>query len=616
MKIKRKSDGKVKDIPNDKADKFLASGDFEAVSDQSNSIADSSQSDVEPGYLDDAADLGRGVVQGGTLGFGDEIYGAGAATVDKASDLITGKDSGDWADLYRKYQESQQASNKESEDRSPWLYGGGQLAGGVVSGLLTAGAMPAAAAGGLRGALKVGGTEAAKYLLKEGAKGAAFGAVNAAGLSEGNLDTAENREKFAEDTGMGAAMGGVIAPAMSVVGAGISKAGDKIVEAGKENPSIAKFANAFKAGSEGKALGKTETGMKNAEEVISSNRSKVLNPIMNADEYFGETFGQVVEDATKKGVTVPINSTTNELLVGFNSLGANSQLIAADPDYRTLQKLVDRVINLKQSLTPREALELRDLAQTVGGKLDIPGAQKLTTKLYQSVTDDIAQAVPGFKEANGLIAGFRDAVPDELLLGKRLDSIHGDRENTLGKKVDTLLGGYRSGEKGALPSRETVSAIKEKLTALEAKSPGILEASGIGSVDDFVKNISEGSDQYNLVNKLLGGQGLFGQPSGLKNNAISELTAYGAGKIYGTSQLAGGLTRKANNMFNAPLDEVGQFAGKLSSSQNPMAQNVGKYLTDAVANKDDFKKNSALFIINQNPSLKAILGFGSEGDEN
>jgi len=95
--------------------------------------------------IQNAMDTARGVGQGLVMGAGDEIGGALSAGVEALYNKFNSTDSDlrdqgfkieepGLADLYRQNQQAIQKENDISQERSPYLYGGGQIAGGVTSG--------------------------------------------------------------------------------------------------------------------------------------------------------------------------------------------------------------------------------------------------------------------------------------------------------------------------------------------------------------------------------------------------------------------------------------------------------------------------------------------------
>lgn len=136
---------------------------------------------------------GRGALQGGTLGFSDEVTGGGEALFDK----VLGNDKGkSLQDLYTQHTAEARAANAAAESAHPYAYGAGNLAGGLASGALT---------GGL-------GAETAL-----GRVGVAAGMGAASGIGFGNASTITDG---AEEALKGALVGGVVGGAVE----GVSRA--------------------------------------------------------------------------------------------------------------------------------------------------------------------------------------------------------------------------------------------------------------------------------------------------------------------------------------------------------------------------------------------------------
>jgi hypothetical protein len=166
-----------------------------------------------PGTLASGA---RGLVQGATAGFSDELAGAGGAvgnamnktgvkptammmtpfigTTISALMVLAGSKSKDEsiADTYARIRDSERKANAEAKGANPGTYNASQILGTLL---------PA-------------------YLIKNPA---ALGAVNAAGNSE-----ADTIGGLAKDTAVGAAIGGVTGGASKLVGTGVQKIGDKL----------------------------------------------------------------------------------------------------------------------------------------------------------------------------------------------------------------------------------------------------------------------------------------------------------------------------------------------------------------------------------------------------
>lgn len=142
-------------------------------------------------------DATKGIESGASLGLNDEAQGAVAAFVRKMmgektglNDLVTGKDRS-FGGLYRSERDEERGQQHEAQERSPWAYGGGELAGGL--------SVPLPASKGATVMGRVG-----KSALTGLGLGAALGFGNSdADLTQGEVGQA------ALDTGLGAVAGGV-----------------------------------------------------------------------------------------------------------------------------------------------------------------------------------------------------------------------------------------------------------------------------------------------------------------------------------------------------------------------------------------------------------------------
>jgi hypothetical protein len=131
------------------------------------------QEDQAPGSLEA---LGRGALQGATLGFGDELGGLVESMFGPKS--------------YEQYRDEIRANNNAAQAAHPYLYGGGELAGGLATSVVPglgaiegAGALGtvahAAALGGISG---IGASDASNLggIAKDAAEGAVAGGVTGA----------------------------------------------------------------------------------------------------------------------------------------------------------------------------------------------------------------------------------------------------------------------------------------------------------------------------------------------------------------------------------------------------------------------------------------------------
>lgn len=169
------------------------------------------------------ADFGRGAAQGATLGLADEgsswleaflspTTGERKATRDFDAPVMTPEQ--ERAHVRESALRRERAANAQAEERSPWAYGGGQVAGALPLALATAPVAPAGAG------LAVRAGQAAL-------SGAALGTAAGYGTSEATTDA-----ELLEDAASGGVTGGLYGAGGAVVGdlagAGLKKTGEVI----------------------------------------------------------------------------------------------------------------------------------------------------------------------------------------------------------------------------------------------------------------------------------------------------------------------------------------------------------------------------------------------------
>lgn len=164
-----------------------------------------------------AESAARGLVQGATLGFGEEIGGLAKAAGRKLGDAFFGlENQKDFGDRYRQERDAIRADDKAAQEANPGSYLAGNITGGVTAGLLIPGG-------------------ASATLGRAALTGAAFGAGSGVGMSEADLTKGEVLDA-ATDAAKGAVIGGVTGAggygAAKAIGAGIRKLQGKPVRTG------------------------------------------------------------------------------------------------------------------------------------------------------------------------------------------------------------------------------------------------------------------------------------------------------------------------------------------------------------------------------------------------
>lgn len=172
---------------------------------------------------------GRGLVQGVTFGFGDEIYGAAKG----AYDALAG--SGDFSGTYAKERDAVRAANDRASEANPWSYFTGELGGAVATpfGLAGAGAKAATTA---KTGLGARSASAAK-------QGAGYGGVYGLGTGEG--DFADQAMSTVGGAVAGGVVGGALPGAVSLASSALRVPGQAMrVATNPKSVAAEKFAEA------------------------------------------------------------------------------------------------------------------------------------------------------------------------------------------------------------------------------------------------------------------------------------------------------------------------------------------------------------------------------------
>jgi len=148
---------------------------------------------VEPST---SGSFGRGLAQGASLGFADEATAALATAYLKGKELVGAGRPIDMAKEYSSLRDLYRQKDVEAGTKNPIAYGSGTFAGGALSTIVPAAAVPKL------GALVAGPSALARY-----GSAAGLGALGGAGYSEANLTTPEGAKDLASDVAKGAAIG-------------------------------------------------------------------------------------------------------------------------------------------------------------------------------------------------------------------------------------------------------------------------------------------------------------------------------------------------------------------------------------------------------------------------
>lgn len=345
-----------------------------------------------PGRLES---FGRGVAQGLTLGFSDEIVGG-------VESLFTDK-------TYQRARDESRAANKTAEAAHGGYYLGGEITGGLAGGVAAVATLPASA----------------PTLGTAVAGGAGYGAVSGLGSSEADLTTlkGENYLEAANDMAGGALVGG----AAGALGHGIVKgAGALIKRLRPASSAIEKLAPDIDkaAMAEGQALVQ-DTGVPlNAAQITKSpallamqERLKDLpgGAALLEKQRLGqiEQLHQGLQDTLKSNITGPdavkrvaagykaLEKATNSQIANLakrdfglvDQLAGNKKFIPLDETLATIRSLRDSMRSAVQTSENRAALaQLSRLEKQLLGPAAKPSG--LLNQFGQPIAPTAAAAQP------------------------------------------------------------------------------------------------------------------------------------------------------------------------------------------------------------------------------
>lgn len=599
--------------------------------------------------LQGTADVGRGAVQGLSMGLSDEAIAALKASL-PADEEDKGKD---WKALYRKYQEQEQAKNNAAKERSPYLYGGAELAGMVAPAILTAGAtVPEDAA-------MIGGRLTAKGLAKKAAVAGATGAVTG-GIMGGTMSekgklidaTPEEQEKLKADVIGGTVTGGVLgttigaaAPAIKKgFGALKDKIGTKLDSYISDSPFWSQAMKSKQLGEEGTNIYSEKAAQGPIGETSGlihqdTNATKdLVDRIYAVDTKLGQKVGDAIDNATEQGVTVDLTDPMMASIQRAKDLLEKDQQLMANPK---AQKLYDTIFKMSDNgefdtatLTPNEVQTLRndvvDFADSV--KLKNPDIASLGYQFQAQIGDLLKQTVPEYKTAAERFEQFRRLVPETLISGStpvdvskvKLGNLKNDEAKLFGAAKEMIQGARMPGA-GSGDAKETFKNLINGVNTFENAETQRVKQGVVDVNDDLPKLVdnsdkSQASSLQDMIKDRADSSALL-QQAWRVNPQESAATAtkgsmFGRGSVMNLANKYGlykdtlmkpvaSPVKLTQKLYNAGEDELRGIAQKMSDI--PGLQSVGKTLMQGLDNKDLAGVNAAIFSIMQNPQARILI---------
>lgn len=391
--------------------------EFDAMGDDS--------SDLERGRAEVAARdkaLGRGALQGATFGFGDEITGAltggmqAAANTGPGSALLEalGMDvqKAPVGDAYRSSRDDERAAN----ERAAKDHTGAYFAGNVGGGIATGGALPRIAV--------VQGAGLGARLIAAMASAVPAGMAFGAGTSKADLTkdvTPETVTQLVNDTRGGGAAAGVLAPALTAVGAGLSTVPGALRRTGINMGRKVLTNGADQLSRRGPIREEAvEEALKSGAIVPAGTTRGAFERLEGMTEDQGQLYGGIVKSLEAEGVPGPdAIRLAQRLLTEAKTVAPNTMIDEIPALYRdAARKALDRADpnSLRLGLSQNESLKqsLQDprlYGRTGSNDLNLGPERRDVARFFKEATeeaiDEGAAAVPANARVQDLAKSFK-----------------------------------------------------------------------------------------------------------------------------------------------------------------------------------------------------------------
>lgn len=551
-------------------------------------------------------DIVRGTTQGASFGFADELTGVlESALSDKT---------------YEQARDESRAAYKASQERSPWLYGGAELAGGIASSVIP----------GVGGISKI---PAIANLAKMGVlgKGAALATEGAAlgGLYGAGASNAEEASGVAKDVLQGTATGAIAAP---VVGGAINLAGKGLTAAGRgiektkdyldKLPYVKTLKTSREIAKETGTIPLDLESRRNIKSIVKGDADYVANELIDISRDIDKAIGDNLEKAAKAGVKI---EATPELLNSINDaskiLPESTQQILSEimtKDASNLGGLMgsppqSRGINPSTLNQLRIDLRNRSYDFDPNGKID-----KIKLKqIYDSLNNEADVVLGNMSDEYG--KAYKGLNELSFSFKKNTSDILGNKPEEMSKELNKLFGkGVKGTEQGqeAYGKLANLKTYLDKTKALHAEDD-VLERLNPEELNDVITKAANwgttankftesvfGGDKSILAN-LVGGAGRIGEISA----GVSGLAERKGGEIY--QKTLGRLSRTTG-------PELEKFIGTLQTKFPKVADKYNVYidrLTQAISNGDQAARNAVLFTLLQQSDIRDSISQSPELQE-
>ncbi len=472
-----------------------------------------------------------GAAEGASLGFADELVGAGKAAYKTA---FGDKTLSQLPETYRTERDQARGYLEKAQKDNPKSYLAGQIGGGVAS---------SAALPGIGAARGIGG---------------ALGLGAAYGLGESNADLTKGEVgQAAKDAATGAAIGGVTHGAVSAVGAGLRQltpenAAKKVANVVLNTPE--EITDLYIKNPQGvrEAPKRFELAQKYAD-VLDNLKNQVMGGSEESRAILSNE-GKEIQKSQIAGIAKKIG----------DDLEAKMGGIQDDPEKLAALKYVRNFQNSWEGEGSVGANRVKDTVQTlqrpqnydIGAGQFTPVDQRIQKNLASDVNNYLKGQSPAYTEQMTKVAADSDLLSRASDVGKNPKAM----TNVLRRVVTDEYGA------GQIPA-QTIGELDKRM------GTNILEQAKLSNAREaFDKSITNGSRNVNMFSNALDKIPYVGKAAGaLVGGAVDK---------YGRP-MAMGLVDKASD-FNQYLENSPELKAQLLRS----GKSIGEGLTDLLARRD------------------------------
>ena len=549
----------------------------------------------------------RGAAQGASLGFADELTGAGEAGLD----TVTGKsDLSNLIEAYKKHRDESRAAYKAAEEANPKSYLAGNIIGGIA---------PVAASGG----------------LGAGVQGAArLGALAGAGASNTDLTSdqsiADKSKGLMEDMSLGGATAAGVAAIPGAVGALKNTLPGKVFSSELAGKPIVGEAARRKIGQEAvETAGNIGNDVQKALDAAAQNKTNILK--------------EMTEQGQKFDISPELQQLPNEikqLPESFTSEADSARKALQEPFERAkdLSKNIKEqtptkdIIDDTVSLDPKQLDSLRRALGRLGYEKDLKDDQviALAKRLSGKLSDKLnSQVNPVTGEITQSPLGAANKKIQDLISAQDIFNTGGKGIDDLGmeKKITPLL---QRLESDSVSSDVARSQFQKGIQALKQAEPELgteieKQAMDVANRFDMTRDVNkpitisrEGGKRAAQI-----GAGYLGRGLNAADQALGEAPSMIGKPVVETlspvTQRAGIIStiNQASDLKDANTNSLTKKMSQMNPDQlrsvaqrlrgQPGLDAVAKKVDNAAQTNDPVSKAQAEFVIQQNPNAKRLL---------